>query len=225
MFKRTLTRSDYLLILINLIPLYGVWFGDWDPHQVFVVYCMETVIIGVLNVIKMSAVTLLVRKKDVWENNGSVSMQSGWLFVFFFIVHYGLFVFIQTNLFFGVSDMHSGSGFFSVYQKIPEMLGDKGKLLLLIFAGYYCFANLFYFFKSGTYKTISLGRLLFEPYARIFIQQIVVILGGMFLAFGAGKIFMLIFVVVKLYFELFINFSRILDIAEKRQAQQNKVKK
>ena len=91
MFKRKLTIPDFLLILVNLIPLYGVWFEGWDAKEIFIVYCLETVIIGVVNVVKMACITIFVRKKDVWESNSN-TMQSGWFFIFFFIIHYGFFV-------------------------------------------------------------------------------------------------------------------------------------
>ena len=217
MFKRTLTISDFVLIVVNLIPLYGVWFEGWDAKQIFLVYCMETVIVGLINVIKMACVTIFVKKRDVWENGGSTTMQSGWLFIFFFIIDYGLFVFVQTQIFFGVTGMLSGRSLFNGYAKIPELLGPNGRLLLLIFVAYYTAQNLFSFFNSGTYKTISMGRLMFEPYLRIFVQQFVVLLGSMFLTFGGGKIFMLIFIVVKVFFELFVNLNRLLEVAEKRQ--------
>jgi len=217
MFKRTLTISDFFLILVNCIPLYGVWFNKWDAKQVFLVYCMETVIVGLINVIKMACVTLFVKKKDAWENQGSTTMQSGWFFIFFFIIHYGLFVLIQTQIFFSVSGMVPDGFMLMRYTKIPELLGHDGKLLLLIFVAYYTVQNVFSFFSSGKFKTISMGRLMFEPYGRIFIQQFVVILGSMFLTFGGGKFFILIFIVVKIFFELFINFNRFLAIAEKRQ--------
>jgi len=97
------------------------------------------------------------------------------------------------------------------------LLGNNGKLMLLIFIVYYTVQNFIDFFMSGNYKTISMGRLMFEPYVRIFVQQFVVILGSMFLTFGAGKIFILIFVAAKIFFELFINYNRLLDIAEKRE--------
>ena len=89
--------------------------------------------------------------------------------------------------------------------------------MLLIFTAYYTAQSFFDFFKDGAYKKISLGRQMFEPYLRIFIQQFVVIAGSFFLTFGAGKIFILVFVLVKIFFELFINFPRLLAIAEKRQ--------
>lgn len=221
MFKRKFTAGDYLLIIVNLIPLYGVWFEDWNASQIFLVYCLETVIIGIINVLKMACVTLFVRKKDTWENGGSSTMQSGWFFIFFFIVHYGFFVFIQTQLFFSVSGLIPDGSFIKNYSKIPGLLGDNGKLMLLIFVAYYTLQNIFDFFLSGNYKTISMGRLMFEPYMRIFIQQFVVILGSLFLGFGADKIFILIFIIIKIFFELFVNFNRLLTIAEKRQALKN----
>ena len=89
--------------------------------------------------------------------------------------------------------------------------------MLLIFVAYYTVQTFFEFFMTGKYKTISMGRLMFEPYIRIFVQQLVVILGSMFLTFEAGKIFILIFVVTKIFFELFVNFNRLQDIAEKRE--------
>lgn len=126
MFKRRLTIDDYLLIVVNLIPLFGVWFYNWDARHVFLVYCMETVIIGLINVIKMACVTLFVRKADVWENKGSSTMQSGWFFIIFFILHYGIFVFVQTQIFFGASNMLPNGSLFMRYTKIPELLGRDG---------------------------------------------------------------------------------------------------
>lgn len=221
MFKRKLTVSEYLLIVVNLIPLYGVWFEGWNASEVFLVYCLETVIIGIINVLKMACVTIFVRQEDVWENVGNSSMQSGWFFIFFFIVHYGFFVFVQTQIFFNVSGLIPDGSFFMNYSKIPGLLGDNGKLMLLIFIAYYTMQNVFDFFLSGNYRTISMGRLMFEPYMRIFVQQFVVILGSMFLTFGAGKIFILVFVIAKIFFELFVNFNRFLAIAEKRQRLKN----
>ncbi|MEP7237190.1 MAG: DUF6498-containing protein [Ferruginibacter sp.] len=217
MFKKGLTAGDYFLIIANLIPLYCVWFEGWDASVVFLVYCLETVIIGIVNVLKMACVTIFVRKKDTWENGGSITMQSGWFFIVFFIIHYGFFVFIQTQIFFSVSKLVPGGSFFSSYSKIPALLGDNGKLMLLIFIAYYTLQNIFDFFLSGNYKTISMGRLMFEPYVRIFVQQLVVILGSLFLSFGAGKVFILVFVIAKIFFELFINTNRLLAISEKRE--------
>ncbi|HQW85336.1 MAG TPA: DUF6498-containing protein [Ferruginibacter sp.] len=211
---RKLTLSDYFLILVNLIPIYGVWYEGWNAAQVFLVYCLETVIIGVINVIKMACVTLFVKPRDVWENNGSFTNVSGLFFIVFFIVHYGFFVFVQTQIFFGVTGIIKDSSIFSSYSKVPAVLGHDGLILLLIFITYYTLQTLFNFFLSGAYKKTSMSKLMFQPYGRIFVQQFVVIVGSMFLALGFSNIFILILALVKIGFELFVNFDKFIDKAE-----------
>ena len=209
MFKRRLSPSDALLIIVNLVPLYGVWFEDWNAGIVFLVYCLETVIIGFINVLKMAGVTVFVRSRDIWENNGSRSMQSGWFFILFFILHYGFFIFVQTQIFFSVSGLVKDDSLFGRYGQIPALLGREGKLLLAIFITYYTLQTIYDFIISGQYKKIGLTRLMFQPYTRIIVQQLVVIAGSMFLQFGAGKIFILILVTVKIFFEVFIDYGQI----------------
>ena len=221
MLKRKLTQSDLLLIIVNLIPVYAVWFEGWNASQVFLVYCLETVIIGLFNVIKMACVTLFVKPGDVWQNGDSYAMQSGFFFIFFFIIHYGIFVFVQTQIFFAVSDIMKSDSILGKYAEIPQALGNDGKLLLLIFITYYTLQNLFNFFLSGEYRTISMSRLMLQPYGRIFVQQFVVILGSMFLSFGAGKIFIAILVAAKIFFEVYVNFDRLVLLAEKKQKLKN----
>lgn len=219
MFKRKLTTSDFLLITVNLIPLYGVWFEGWDAARMFLVYCMETILIGIFNVIKMAAVTLFVKPADDWQNGGSTAKVSGWFFIVFFIVHYGLFVTVQTGIFFGVSGLFPGKTTTDTITSIPQILGNEGQLMLLIFLMYYMLQTLSGFFFTGEYKTIPMGKLLFQPYGRIFIQQFVVILGSLFLGMGAGKVFMLIFVFVKIYFEIFINFASYINKTDFNKAK------
>ena len=214
MFKRRLSASDIFLIIVNLVPLYGVWFENWNAVQVFLVYCLETIIIGVFNIIKMASITLFVRPKDIWEYNGSKTIVSGWYFILFFILHYGFFVFLQTQLFFLVSGLVKSESIFGSYQQLSSLLGQDGKLLLLIFITYYTTQYLFDFINNGQYKKVSQSRLMFQPYIRIFVQQMIVITGSIFLRFGAGKIFILIVVAVKIFFEVFLNYEVIMKVKE-----------
>ena len=73
----------------------------------------------------------------------------------------------------------------------------------------------FPFLLNGEYNTKPLMYIMFEPYGRIFIQQITVILGSMFLTLGLGKVFILVFAGAKIWFDLFVNFSGILNKAMK----------
>lgn len=216
MFKRPLTISDLFLILVNMVPLVGVWFLGWEARQMFLIYCVETIIIGMYNVLKM-AVAGFYKNKHEW---GSIAgdkkvVQPAWFFILFFIVHYGIFVFVQFNIFASVSGWTNGIGF-ALFANIPNLLTDYSKLVLYIFIAIYGLQMMIDFVAGGKYKTSSLGLLMFQPYARIFVQQFVVIAGSMFLHFNAGKIFMLIFVAIKIYAEVFLNFEKLLEMSEKK---------
>ena len=214
MLKRKLTPGDYLLIIVNLIPVYGVWYEGWNAAQIFLVYCLETVIIGLFNVLKIACVTIFVKPKDVWPNAGGNSLKSGLFFIIFFILHYGIFVFVQTQIFFSVSGLIKDDPVFGMYRQIPAALGDEGKLLLLIFMVYYTLHNLFSFFLSCEYRKTSMVKLMFQPYGRIFVQQFVVIVGSMFLTLGATKVFILVLAAVKIFFETYVNFDSFINKAE-----------
>lgn len=217
MFKRKLTYSDLLMIALNLIPLYGVWFEGWDPKQMFLVYCCETILIGVVNVLRMAAITLY-KKKEVWNTGaeGEQSMQSGWFFIFFFIIHYGFFVTIQLNIFSAVSGL-ADTGFLSIYGSLWHKMDEHARLMLwLFFAGHLLQAAYEMVIKGG-YKTASLGVVMFQPYIRIVVQQFVVILGSMFLTFGFGKVFMLVFVIILIWAGVLFPFDRMLSLIERRQ--------
>jgi hypothetical protein len=115
---------------------------------------------------------------------------------------------------------------FSFVFHATDLLTDDSKLVLYGFIVFYGVQMMIDFIASGVYRKTSMGVLMFQPYMRIFIQQFVVILGSMFLQFGAGKIFMLIFVAFKIYFEIFINFDYLLEKARKQQeAEREKLTK
>ena len=204
MFKKNLTLSDYFLIAANLLPVVGVWAWGWDPKEMFLVYCLETIIIGIFNLARMAIVTL-VKKTDNWENNGKVTRQSGLFFMLFFLVHYGIFVGVQMGIFFGVSGIGKEAGIttFNFFYKWPQLLHNDSLIVLGIFVFCYCYKMIIEFVLSGEYRSTSLMRLMFQPYGRIFVQQFTVIVGSMFLTFGAGKIFILVFAAVRIFFELF----------------------
>ena len=214
--KRKLSQSDYVLIAANIVPVYGVWFLNWSAGEVFLVYCLETIIIGFFTLLKM-LITGLIKKTDDWQNGSSTTKMPFMFFMLFFFVHYGMFVSIQTALFFSVSGFGkaTGGGFFSFLYKWPQLVNQNIGIMLATFIISYAFRNLNDFILSGEYKTASLSYLMFQPYGRIFIQQITVILGSIFLSFGAGKIFILIFAIIKIFIEVFVDFDGILKKAAK----------
>lgn len=226
LFKQKLTQSDYFLIAANLLPVIGAWFWGWQVREVFVVYCLETIIIGLYNLLKMAIVTMF-KGTDTWYNEGSRTQVSGLFFMFFFIMHYGLFVAVQTGLFVQVSGLGKDNnwGFFDFFLHWPSYLGPDAYTVLWGFVISYGFKTLWDFILPKEYKKIPMMLLMFQPYLRIFIQQITVILGGFFLGFGAGKVFILIFAIVKIWFEIFINYEGLLNKSMKDLKEQESGKK
>jgi len=76
------SKSGALLILSNMIPLYGVFYQNWDAFWIVLLCWSENLIIGFYNVLRMAT----VKVKHPAENVGKLFM------IPFFIFHYGCFV-------------------------------------------------------------------------------------------------------------------------------------
>jgi len=218
MIKRKLTEADWFLIVANLLPVYGVWFEGWYAKEVFLVYCLETIIIGFFTLIKLGIVTV-IRKKDWWEYQGSKTLVSGVFFMLFFLFHYGLFIGVQTSIFLGVISFHDNntSTILQILVHPHNYLTRDAWLLLSVFLFAYGYENLTGFILSNDYRIKSMGRIMFEPYLRIFVQQFTVILGSFVLIFGAEKIFIMLFATIKLFFTVFIDYEGALAKAVARK--------
>lgn len=225
MLKHSLTTSDIFLIIVNLVPLYGVWFMNWDAAQMFLIYCMESVIIGMFQVVKLLVLSFF-KRSDVWnEDAPNASKQPGWLFIIFFILHYGFFVFVQVSIFISVGSISKtvgqDVGAFDLIFHFTNYLQPGSLIALLLFTAAYAIVTVKDFFITGQYKTASMGVVMFQPYLRIVVQQFVVIIGSLFLSFGASKIFMLVFVVIKIFFEILLPYSKVFDAQLKKLKQQD----
>lgn len=221
MLKHTLTTSDYFLIIVNLVPLYAVWFSGWNAGQVFLVYCLESVIIGLFQLVKLLILTQ-TKKTDYWNaGTPNETKQSGYLFVFFFLVHYGFFICIQLFLFLHITAIQKtigeDVGVFQFLFHFPRYMQQSSLWLLLLFTASYALLTVKDFILTGAYKIADMNVIMFQPYMRIFVQQFTVILGSLFLGFGAGKIFMLVFVTAKIFFEILIPFDEMIGKAARKK--------
>jgi len=222
MIKRKLSEADWFLIVANLLPVYGVWFQNWNAKEVFLVYCLETIIIGFFTLVKLGIVTA-IRKSDWWESNGSKTMMSGLFFMLFFIAHYGLFVGVQTSIFFSFTSVAKEGGPSNIVQFLlhpNKYLGTEGWLLICAFVFSYGYENLIGFILNNEYRAKSFARIMFEPYMRIFVQQFTVILGSFVLMFGADKIFILVFAIAKIFFTVVVNYEAALANANTKSNYQ-----
>lgn len=212
MLKRKLTQPDIYLILANLLPVFGVWVLGWNAIEVFIVYTMETLIAGILTVLKLGIASVSGNNSNDWYVGDKKTKQPGILFIFFFIVHYGIFAAVQTSIFAESANINPpGSGLLYFFFHWYNYINKDIAIMLCGFIVSWLARSFIPFIVNREYKTASMMRLMFQPYGRIFIQQLTVLLGSMFLVLGGGKVFILIFALVKIFVEVYMNFDNILN--------------
>jgi hypothetical protein len=210
-FKRKLSFNDFLIIITNLVPVYGVWFEGWSATEAFIVYALETIIIGLFTILKLLMATL-ARKQDTWYNGEQKTQVSGFFFIFFFFMHFGLFALVQMSIFAQSADINPpGAGMTYFFFHWWEFINRDIAIMLFGFILSYFMRSFYPFVADKYYQTQSMTLMMFQPYGRIFIQQFTVIIGSMFLTFHGDKIFILIFALIKIVFELYFHFEAYLD--------------
>jgi hypothetical protein len=105
----------------------------------------------------------------------------------------------------------TGINFFNFLVKWPSLITGDVLIMLGGFILYHLVRFFMDFIYPKEYKTVSMMKLMFQPYGRILIQQFTVILGSMFLSFGAGKLFIIVFALIKIFFEVFIDYEGLLE--------------
>ena len=209
--KRKLSRAEWLVVIVNLIPVFGVWFLGWSAVEAFIVYALETLIIGFMTILKLGIATI-AKGKDTWYNKGETTRVSGLFFIFFFVMHYGLFALVQSTIFAqsaGITPPNSGMMYFFFHWY--EYINQDIAIMLAGFVISYFFRILLPFVRKRQYLSFPMMLIMFQPYGRVFVQQFTVILGSMFLGFGFDKGFILVFAVAKAFFEGLIDFDGVIQ--------------
>ena len=183
------------VIFWNLFPVIGVLFLGWKPESVFICYALETIVVGVFNIFRMLAINYYdTRGKE--KKSGLMCLA----IICFFIVHYYFIVFIQLFIFFKDSFLYDG-----VFQALSSIIHEKSYFIALavyVLVNISSFANVF--IGKGIYAKQTMGRQMFEPYGRFIIQQPVVMFGSFLFALtGNGYPVLIIFVVIKMFLDLF----------------------
>ena len=181
----TFRTSVVWLVAVNMVPLAGVFLLGWEVSAILFLYWAENVVIGLFNLLKMKAARGSAVKSRYRVNNRPAKDTGRIGLMFFFLVHYGMFTLchgVFVMLLFGIP---AGS------------IGWIGLSLLLLFVshGVSYFHN---FIGRGEYLKVSYQDLFMQPYARIVVMHLTIILGGVFVkSLGAPPGALLVMVVLK----------------------------
>lgn len=218
--------SKWSLIIANLIPIYGVIVLGWKAFDIVIFYWLETIVIGIFNVGKIlmsegkapkteeETVKSLgpafewllkdkenrtTKKNDQSLENLEVNPGLKIFLSIFFLIHYNFFIFIQLSfilIFMSIDGaMDSSPDPFDIVNIIYK---NTDYLFVGIFGIVFSHAHSFYlnFYKGKEYIHANPAIQMFKPYVRIFVQQFVVIFGGMVALFLGSPLPLLILLVI-----------------------------
>jgi hypothetical protein len=182
--------SVLILVLANLLPIFGVVFLGWKVFPILFLYWAENVIVGLFNVVKMA-----------WASpaNGN-SIVAKLAIIPFFCFHYGLFTFVHgvfVVLVFGGLEGEIGEPDLSF---ILSSLVNTGIILgiITLFISHGLSFGINYLGKKE-YNEVKLNTLMSQPYGRVVVLHVIIIFGGFLIAFlGSPEIGLVLLVVLKL---------------------------
>ena len=212
------SSSSLLLIAANLVPFFGVAFFEWDMLALLLLYWTESVIIGALNVLKI----MTCQNDDVTDGmvqplNQPVAEEGSqdlyrlsahglkFILVPFFIVHYGGFCFGHVSLVIAI--FGNGS---SLNPRVAAALTDLWQGPFWIAVAAIFGSHLFSFFRnyigSDEFKRVSLFSLMFQPYGRIVVMHVTILVGaGLAMAFGSPWPMLLILIAGKILIDMHLH--------------------
>lgn len=175
------------LIIANSVTLFGVIFFGWNLFLIMIIFWLESAIIGFYNILKMFIVGKLF----------SIPL------ILFFTIHYGGFMFghfIFIVALFGQGAIQDG-------KLNGEMITNEMilNLLLAILCLFVSHGISFYynFIKQKEYSKTNLTELIFQPYSRIIIMHLTLMLCAFsFVLLGSPIVASIVAIIVKTYVDL-----------------------
>lgn len=185
-----------VIVLGNMVPIAGIMLWGWALFDMFYLYWIENVVIGVFTLIRMLVSGFYF---------GFTGVFSALFMGAFFVVHYGMFCMghgmIMTEIF---------------YPDLPFELTEQNLFLLPWMVddmqGFvWAFAGIVIVELAYHLKAISDDRsrmqaapaIMFAPYGRIIILHLVIILGGLLsVSLGFPPAALMMLVVLKIFYDI-----------------------
>jgi hypothetical protein len=201
------------LVLANLVPLAGVLWLGWDTRFVVLLYWAENLVVGAYTVLKLALVQMERPAQHLQK-----------LFnIPFFCIHFGGFTAVHGVLlmsFFGLGDgmeglmpEHTWLGPLVFVQMLVAVVtklwglrppGMEWPLLALVVSHGVSFMQNFLFGRE--YATLTLNKVMSQPYGRIVVLHAAIIAGGIFvLKLGSPLPLLIILVGFKIGLDLWLH--------------------
>lgn len=188
---RSVPASAFVLVLANLVPLYGVVLLGWEVFAVVLLFWFENVVIGFYNLLRM----LAARPRDIGRWAGKVFA------IPFFAVHYGMFTFVHgifVVVLFGGGMIESldNPGVPMFRHALAAADVTWGAVALIVSHG---FSFVWNYVGKGEYREATLEALMKQPYGRVVVLHLVILVSGfVVMALGMPMVGLVLLVVLKI---------------------------
>lgn len=204
-----LRPSVLALLAANLVPLAGVFLFDWEVFPLLLLFWFENVIIGFFNALKM--VCASPAQKLQWAAK---------LFIVpFFCFHYGMFTFVHGVFVVALFGGGTRRGFPGPGTFLTEMIEQK--LLWAVLGLFLSHAISFThnYLIGGEFRRAGAQALMIQPYGRIVVLHLTILLGGaLMMALKSPTIGLVFLVVLKILLDLRAHLAERVKFAENKDA-------
>ena len=170
--------SLYVLVLANLVPVFGVLFLHWSLFSVMFFYWLESAVVGVYNVPKLFMARADPTPPDRGPNADSRAAgkkRGKPFFVGFFMLHYGMFML--------------GHGLFVYFFFGPPDLNERTAVIGLVSLGIsHGVSFVVNYIGRREYTRITVSQQMIAPYKRIIIMQVTIVLSAFVIALFGGPV-------------------------------------
>jgi hypothetical protein len=160
--------SLIVLIIANIVPLYGVYSLRWSTSELILLYWFESAIIGFFNVLKMALAQEASTHDPVSKLFAmAISTALKIFFIPFFILHYGGFMLGHLVFIIGLFIKD-----FSISLLITVAIGA---ISLFFSHAASFFLN---YVRGKEYEKAVVPTLMFSPYGRIMLMHLTILMGA-----------------------------------------------
>lgn len=204
--------SLIVLIVVNLLPIYGVIHAGWSVFEIVALYWFENVVLGAVNILKILCCCPGAEEKDasgkplpdyLQSSNGSgILHHASKLFLIpFFTVHYGGFCFVHGIFVFAMlGPKKSGGGDGGPSDNMGDWFSnfsDSGiKWFVLAIIASHLFSFFHNYIGKGEFRKTTPPELMHSPYGRIVVLHLAIIFGAFAIAALGSSVGMLILLII-----------------------------
>lgn len=178
LFFQNQSKTDRAIFLNAFFLIALLILGKANPMAIVFAYVFETIIIGIIHAVKLFYIIRNNKKPGKTEDK-----IFNFASIFFFLIHYGFFVAIQSLILytaFAINDDRFSTSLslnnFKVIFNLEGFYVVATSIVLTHLAEFY-----FNFIKNKKYFNQNLESYFIKPYLRIFVQQFLAIIPFLFL--------------------------------------------